>query len=70
VVDGWGWDDIDFYYRLDQKFSIDRRKFAFGLTTIKHGDEERIEFYRGKDLAASNRENQAKAKRRFVSSIA
>ena len=69
VVDGWGWDDIDFYYRLDQKFSIDRRKFSFGLTTIKHGDDDRVAFYRSRNLSVTNRENQVKAKRRFVSCI-
>jgi glycosyltransferase involved in cell wall biosynthesis len=69
VVDGWGFDDIDFYYRLDQKFSIDHRKFSFGLTTIKHSDDERVSFYRNGNLSRSNALNEQKTKRRFVSCI-
>lgn len=69
VVDGWGFDDIDFYNRLDQKFSIDHRAFSFGLTTIKHADDERVKFYRVKKLRASDKVNAVMVQKEFKSLI-
>lgn len=67
-VDGWGFDDIDFYKRLEAK-GITQLGFHHGITTIKHDDYERVKHYHRKDMRATDRENQRRTKRKLISCI-
>lgn len=68
VVDGWGIDDIDFYFRL-QALGFEQRPFHNGITTIKHGDEERARFYNNKNIYKTNDRNYKLTRVQFVSCI-
>lgn len=68
IVDGWGFDDIDFYKRLEAS-GISQKPFHHGIETIKHGDEERVKHYRVKRLRSSDRVNSAMVQRQFKSII-
>lgn len=68
VVDGWGFDDIDFYKRLEA-IGLTQKYFHHGIETIKHGDEDRVKHYRVKRLRSSDRVNSALVQRKFKSCL-
>ena len=67
-VEGWGFDDIDFYKRLEAK-GIEQKGFERGIVTIKHGDEDRVKHYHSRNLRATDMNNQRKTKQKFISCI-
>ena len=68
VVDGWGFDDVDFYWRIEAQ-GFEQRAFHNGLSTIKHDDEDRVRFYRDKNLYKTNQNNHKRIQANFVSCI-
>jgi glycosyltransferase involved in cell wall biosynthesis len=67
-VEGWGWDDIDFYKRLEYR-GIEQRGFHHGIETIKHDDTERVKHYNNGNMKQTDQQNQKRTKRKFVSCI-
>jgi glycosyltransferase involved in cell wall biosynthesis len=68
VVDGWGFDDVDFYWRIEA-LGFEQRAFHNGIKTIRHDDEDRVRFYSNKDLSNTNKRNHRLIKRSFISCI-
>lgn len=58
LMQGWGYEDIDIYFRLDQA-GLKRVGFPAGIDNIQHGDEYRVLFYKEKNVHKSNRKNVA-----------
>lgn len=68
AVDGWGFDDIDFYYRVEQ-MGFHQKSFTCCIETIKHSDEERVAYYQNKDLQYTNLKNIDRTRKNFISRI-
>jgi predicted glycosyltransferase involved in capsule biosynthesis len=69
LANGWGYEDVEFYERLER---IGRQQTAFhnGLDSIQHSDEERVMFYRKKNIHVTSNGNLLTMKNNFQSSIA
>lgn len=68
VVKGWGYDDIDFYKRLEAR-GIEQRGFHHGIETIKHDDNDRVKHYPDRVMRRSDKHNKNKVQRAFKSCI-
>lgn len=67
-VDGWGFEDIDFYYRVE-RMGFHQKPFICCIETIKHSDADRVAYYQNKDLQYTNLQNIDRTKRNFISRI-
>ena len=67
-VSGWGFDDIDFYFRVEQ-MGFHQKPFICCIETIKHSDEERVAHYLNKDLQYTSIQNIDRTRRKFISCI-
>ncbi|MCR4289613.1 MAG: glycosyltransferase family 2 protein [Candidatus Scalindua sp.] len=65
TMEGWGGEDLDFLWRMKRFGQVASfpRKMAW---TINHGNENRTEFYREKDMQKSNMRNLEKANRKRI----
>lgn len=61
---GWGFEDIDIYFRLDSK-GVKRTGFPDGIDNLQHGDEFRVLYYKEKNVQKSNRRNIAISQSKF-----
>ena len=68
AVNGWGFDDVDFYWRIEAQ-GFEQRAFHNGLKTIKHDDEDRVRFYKDKNLLKTNESNRSIIASVFLTSI-
>ena len=68
AVNGWGFDDVDFYWRIEAQ-GFEQRAFHNGLKTINHDDEDRVRFYKDKNLLKTNESNRGIIASAFLTSI-
>jgi len=68
AVNGWGFDDVDFYWRIEAQ-GFEQRAFHNGLKTINHDDEDRVRFYKDKNLLKTNESNRGIIASVFLTSI-
>lgn len=65
ALQGYGYEDIDIYLRLEKTFSMHRKPWISGIETIKHSNEIRNQYHDNRDIWETDRINKETASKEF-----
>lgn len=65
ALQGYGFEDIDLYTRLEKTFHMHRKPFISGIETLPHDDSIRNQYHDNRDIWETDRINKEIAQKQF-----